>query len=265
MKILKPMVLLSMVTSLSSGLLASTPKELVEAKCATCHILNLPTPTTLPTLKAPAMEAVLFHVKDAFNGDKKRVKSFILDYVQNPDISKSVCESNKVAKFGVMPSIKGKVTSDELNSIVDYLIENYPSQEFVSLIKEMMRNDRLAQLKASPFLMNQDALPHLTKILIQNWTKGTLGLTSEQKDKLLVVRKDTLRDVKRIKKELSKIEPEIIEMLVDNEDSKKIEAKLKRVADLKLEGSLVHFKCIKDSINILNEKQIELLLPFWNM
>jgi len=259
---MKSIILLSTLAIWATTLNASSPKELVEKNCASCHILTVPTPEMLPTLKAPAMEAVLFHVKEALEDDKK-VKAFMIDYAQYPDIKKSVCESNKVAKFGVMPSLKGKVSPEDLEKIVEYLVDAYPTKPFVSMLKEMLTNDKLSSLKNSPFLMNQSALPHLTKILMENWEKGTLNLSDEQKQKLLVVRKETMSGVKRIKKALSGLQGEIIEMTVEAEPREKIKPLVDKVATLKAEGTMIHIKCFQDSVAILTDEQMELLLPFW--
>lgn len=259
---MKPIILLSTLLILSTTIYATTPKELVAKNCASCHLLTLPTPELMPTFEAPAMEAVVFHVKEAL-GDDIKVKEFMLDYVQNPDIKKSVCESNKVAKFGVMPTLKGKVSPKDLEKIVDYLVDTYPTKPFVSMLNQMLTNDKITALKNSPFLMNQSALPHLTKILMESWEKGTLNLSDEQKTKLLVVRKETMSSVKKIKKSLSDLESEIIEMTVDAEELAKIKPLVDKVAKLKAEGTMVHIKCLKESIAILNDEQLELLLPFW--
>ncbi len=240
-------------------------KELTKQNCASCHLLTIPTPEIIPTLKAPAMDAVAFHLKDAMSGDLKKAKAFILDYVINPNVKKSVCESNKVAKFGVMPSLKGKISKEDLGKIADYILEIYPRKEFVDMIKELLTNGKIKALKTSPFLINQTALPHLTKILIENWDKGALGLTPEQKEKLLVVRKETIRSVKALKKKLAPLESEIIEDLVDEKDLKIIQPKVDKVAKLKAQATMVHLKCLKSSVEILTEEQLEYLLPFWGI
>ena len=243
----------------------SKGEKLLKEKCASCHSLGVPTPQELQTFKAPAMEAVLFHVKDAHNNDMKRVKEFILNYTQNPQLKESVCESNKVTKFGVMPSLKGKVSPEDLSTIADYIIEKYPTQEFLTFIKKMKTDGKMNALKNSPFLMNQDALPHLTKILMENWEKGTLNLSDEQKKKLLTVRKETLAGVKKIKMALRELEVEVIELTVDEEPLKTIQPKVDEVAKLKAQATMIQLKCLKNSIEILTEEQLELLLPFWGV
>ena len=253
--------LLLLVTA-STLVLASTGAELLEKKCASCHMLEAPEFHQIPTLKAPAMDAVVFHINLAME-DEKEKKAFITDYVLNPDPSKSVCESNKVAKFGVMPSQKGKVTKEELALIATEMLEKYPHQSFKAMIKEMQKNDKINALKGSPFLVNSDGLPHMTKLLIQNWDKAKLGLTPEQKEKLLVVRKETLGVVKKIKQKLKLLEAEVAEAMIDREEPKSVYKNLEEIAKLKLEASRVHLKCIAQTTAILSEEQVAFLLPFW--
>jgi hypothetical protein len=251
---------------------ASSPEELIKTKCASCHILTLPDPTMIPTMiptmkasamEAPAMEAVMFHINLSMD-DKNKIKAFIMDYALNPKASKSVCESDKVQKFGVMPSLKGKITEDELSIIADHMIENFPTPEFVALINEMQTNGKMNVLINSPFLLNSRALPHMTKVLVENWDKGTFALNVEQKEKLLIVRKVTLTAVKNIKNQIKVLEKEIIEIMFDGEDVKNADSMLEQIATLKIEASKVHLKCIADTIEILNDEQMELLFPFWD-
>jgi len=253
------LLLLATTATLS---LASTGAELLDKKCASCHMLKSPEFHELPSLKAPAMDAVVFHVNLAMDNDKDK-KIFITDYVLNPDASKSVCESNKVAQFGVMPSQKGKVTKEELALISTEMLTIYPHKKFVAMIKEMQLNDKVNALKGSPFLVNAEGLPHMTKLLVENWDKAALGLTKEQKEKLLVVRQETLGAVKKIKKQIKPLENEVTEAMIDREKPKSVEAQLIQISKLKFEASKVHLKCIVDTTNILSEEQVAFLLPFW--
>ena len=257
---MKKTLLLSAATTAIA--LASSGIELLQKKCASCHILEKPEFSQLSTLKAPAMDAVVFHINLAMDNDKEK-KAFIADYVLNPDASKSVCESNKVAQFGVMPSQKGKVSKEELDLIAAELLTTYPHKAFVAMIKEMQGNDKINALKSSPFLVNHEGLPHMTKLLIQNWDKAKLGLSKEQKEKLLVVRKETLSAVKKLKKQLKPLETSVAEAMIDREDPKSIEKTLEQIGKLKLEASKIHLKCIAQTTSILSEEQVAFLLPFW--
>jgi mono/diheme cytochrome c family protein len=254
---------LLLLTTATTMMFASNGEELIKANCASCHMLTTPSPEMIPTLKAPAMEAVAFHVNLAIP-KRKDAEEFIVDYVQNPDASKSVCESNKVAKFGVMPSLKGKVSEADLKTIASYVLDNFPTPEFVTMITEIQRNDKMNGLVNSPFLMNQEALPHMTKILIQNWDKATLGLTPEQKEKLLLVRKNTIGGIKKLKQQMKVLEQEIIEAVVDGEDPKSVSEKVDEVAKLKAQATKIHLKCITDTVETLTDEQMETLFPFFD-
>ncbi len=256
----KTLLLLSLTSTM---MFATTGAELTKTNCASCHMLTTPTPDMIPTMKAPAMDAVMFHINLAMQ-DKKEIKDFIVDYVQYPKASKSVCESNKVQHFGVMPSLKGKVSEQDLATIAEYVMANFPTPEFVTMIKEIQKNDQMNALMNSPFLINSEALPHLTKLLLVNWDKAKLGLTEEQKEKLLVVRNETLGAMKEIQEKVKVLEDEIIEFTVDDEALEKIYPKVEELAKLKVEATKVQLKCLKESMKILNDAQIEYLLPFWD-
>ncbi|WP_415408162.1 hypothetical protein ACLHDG_06320 [Sulfurovum sp. CS9] len=259
---MKRMLLLLSLTG--TILFAGNGAELIKANCASCHMLTSPTPDMIPTLKAPAMDAVMFHIKLDIK-KKKDIKDFIVDYTQDPAAAKSVCESNKVQKFGVMPSLKGKVSEQDLVTIAEYMIDNYPAEKFVGMIKEIQRNDKISALINSPFLINQSRLPHMTKVLLQNWDKALLGLSEAQKEKLLVVRKETMSAVMKVKKQVKVLEAEIIEAMVDGEEPKSVYAKVDNVAKLKAEATRAHLNCISDTISILTDEQLEFLFPFWDM
>ena len=242
--------------------LANNGEALLKAKCATCHTLEIPQMEMMPEFVAPPMDAVMFHMKDAIKGTAN-MKAFMVDYVFEPDVSKSVCESNNVAKFGVMPTQKGKVTAEELDAIADYLIVTYPREKFVTTLKEMQRNDKLNALKSSPFLINSESLPHMTKLLLQNWDKSKLGLSDDQKKKLLVIRKNTISGVKKIKKQLKEYEFDIAEAMIDRESVLSVEKQIQEVAKLKTEATKLHLKCISDTTGVLSDEQVEYLLPLW--
>lgn len=241
-----------------------TGKALANSKCVKCHLPTTPTPKEMKRLKAPPFDAILFHAKDALKEESK-VKKHIVEFTLNPNVSKSVCESNKVAKFGLMPSQKGSVTKEELKKIADYLYANYPTEKFVKLITKMQTDSKINALKNSPFLINIDTLPHLTKILMRNWDKEALNLSKEQKEKLLVVRKETMTGVKKIKQALKPIESEIVDLMYDGADLKTIQPKVDKVAKLKKQATMIHLKCLKDTIEILNDEQIEYIAPFWDL
>ena len=250
------------ITIAGTTLFASSGEELIKAKCASCHTLAIPKAEMMPSFKAPPMDAVMFHMKDVIP-DESDMKAFILDYVYNPDASKSVCESHKVEKFGVMPSLKGKVSEKELESIAAYMIATYPRAKFVRTIREILRNDKMRGLVNSPFLVNNAGLPHMTKLLLENWDKAKLALSDDQKSKLLVVRKNTMGGIKKLKGKIIELENEIAEDMMDREDINTLDEKIEEIAKMKIEATKIHLKCISDTTTILSDEQVTYLLPFW--
>jgi len=252
-----------LATIISVGTLHASEIDIVKLKCASCHMLEKPTADMIPNLKAPPMEAVMYHAKLVMD-DKKTIKSFIADYVINPAAEKSVCESNKVQQYGVMPSLKGTISDEELSQISNYLIEYYPSKEFVSMINEIQKNDKMNALQNSPFLINKEALPHITKLLINHWDKQALGLSDEQKKELLVIRQHTIGEVQKIKRNIDTLEREIMEALfMDDESPKNLNNKIDELAQLKATVTKVHIQCVSKTLEILDDEQIDFLLPFW--
>ncbi len=251
------------VAIMSMSTLYASEIDIVKSKCATCHMLEKPTADLIPDLKAPPMEAVMYHTKLVMD-DKKTMKAFIADYVINPAAEKSVCESNKVQQYGVMPSLKGHISDEDVSKISDYLIAHYPSKEFVDMINEIQKNDKMNALQNSSFLINKEALPHITKTVIKHWDKQALGLSDAQKKELLVIRHHTIGEVKKAKRKIDILESEIIEALfMDDESPKNLNHKIDELAMLKATVTKVHIQCIDKTLEILNDEQIDFLLPFW--
>ena len=119
---------------------ASTGKEVYEKKCASCHkeyismgALKknyLDHNNTLLKLTAPTINQLSYRLKQRIGnpkGDKDmhrmEVSAFISDYVYHPDRDKSVCLDDVMQHFKTMPSLKGKVTKDELEEVNAFIYE----------------------------------------------------------------------------------------------------------------------------------------------
>ncbi len=239
-------------------------RELIEQNCASCHTLGMPHPSTIASLPAPPMNAVIFHLKSEHKSLKKQ-QEFIVNYALNPQPEQSVCDMTKVKKFGVMPSLKGKVSKKDLNLIARYLLENFPTKEFIALRAEAKLYQEINQLRNSPFLLNQSSLPKITQLLMQNWGKGKLGLSNEQKRKLLNIRNRVISGIKEIKEQLYYIEHDIIEMTIDADEIEFIELKVNKAAKLKAKATMIQIRCIIESVEILNEEQLAVLVPLWGI
>jgi len=128
-------------------------KKLLEQKCSSCHDLNLP-PNWEKSKLAPPIMAVTFHVYDLVDKDIttkiSSSKEFIINYVLNPDKSKSLCDKDSLKQYGLMPSQKGNVTKEELNAISKYMLEFYTQKHLYKIqkaqeyLKSLKPGNRLA-------------------------------------------------------------------------------------------------------------------------
>jgi len=91
----------------------------------------------LNTLKAPPMIEVSNRLKDnVVIGDedidvKRRVIiAFVKDYIENPSIQYSMCNPMAIEKFGVMPSLKGKLSDEERQAVAEWVYDRYEGVTF---------------------------------------------------------------------------------------------------------------------------------------
>jgi len=148
-------------------------KEVYQQKCASCHQLYLSTSTlienfmehnnTILNLTAPTINQIVFRLKSRI-GDPKgdedmhrmEVDSFVADYLMNPDKSKSVCLPKVLRHFKTMPSMKGKISVDEIDAVSTFLYNYDPDNhvekklEFVGYTKALeiaKKEDKIILLK----------------------------------------------------------------------------------------------------------------------
>ena len=69
---------------------------------------------------APPMWGVTKTVNTHFKTKEESI-AFVLDYTMNPAEDKMVFPPSTKKLFGLMPSMKDKLTEDELKTIVEYL------------------------------------------------------------------------------------------------------------------------------------------------
>ncbi len=245
---MKKIVLLS---SLATSLMfANNAEQLVKNNCTACHITTKPTQAQKGSMKAPPMMGVMFHLKETLK-DEQKIKDFIVDYVQNPSKEKAICMPRKIQRFGLMPSLKGVLTETQLKEVADYLYKNFPPKGF--------EHGEKGKAKNSPFLIT-GKMPHLTKMVKKNWDNPTLALTEAQKEKLIQVRKATMISVTKLKKEILPLEKEIAKATMSGEIPTNLKVKVDKLATLKAVATMTHIKCIHNTKNILDDKQLTFLL-----
>lgn len=103
-------------------------------------------------------------------------------------------------------------------------------------------------------------MPHLTKLLIKQWDNPKLNLSTEQKDKLLVVRKETITGVKALTKKIIPLEEQVAEGIFAKQAPEDLDPLVQTIAKLKAEATMVHLRCIYDTSKILDTQQLEFLM-----
>jgi len=101
--------------------------SLFDAKCAVCHVKMKPADKS--KMMAPAVMGLMRHVKMKYTS-KEDVVDFITEYALNPNKDKAVCMPQKIKRFGLMPSQKGNVSKEELQTIAAWMYENFPAKGF---------------------------------------------------------------------------------------------------------------------------------------
>ena len=129
-------------------------KELIEEKCAKCHNLDLP-PSTYENEIAPPMMAVAFHIKSFIKVSDESMRlpksiAFVKEYVMSPSIEKSLCDTESLNNYGLMPSQKENVSEDELHAIAEYMFDHFTqknlneAQAIKNRLNAMPKGERLA-------------------------------------------------------------------------------------------------------------------------
>ncbi len=110
-----------------------------------------------------------------------------------------------------------------------------------------------------PFLV-AGMMPHLTGILKQHWDDSDLELTPEQKVVLLEIRKATLSAVMGLAKELDPLESSLAEQAMKSTPPDQLAPLVDTISGLKTEATMVHLRCIHDTMEVLDDRQLALVL-----
>jgi len=127
------------------------------------------------------------------------------------------------------------------------------------MMKKAKQGNMMQKKKNSPFLIKH-GLPHMTKMIMKSWDDAKLALTEEQKTKLLVVRKETMSGVMRLKPEVMALQKEIVQASKAGTKAAELKAKVEKLASLETEATMVHLKCLDDSKAILSAEQYSYLM-----
>ncbi len=116
-------------------------EKVFEKDCASCHIKMITKPElmkVMKTVKAPPMIEVSSQLKnnikivEDIDDEIHRavVIAFIKDYVDYPHLDKSMCTGAALDRFGLMPSLKGKLSEEELNAVAAWVYDYYVDKKF---------------------------------------------------------------------------------------------------------------------------------------
>jgi len=125
--------------------------------------------------------------------------------------------------------------------------------------KMQMKKKMMKRKMNSPFLIKH-GLPHLSKDVMKNWDNPAFALTSEQKERLTAVRKETMGSVKKLKPEVMALKKEIVQASTSGTKASDLKEKVNKLASMEAEATIVQLKCIEKTKNILTKDQILFLL-----
>ena len=105
------------------------PREKLFTKnCAKCHAtvigIDESNGDTKNIYAAPYAKDVIKKLKSE-TANKAEFVTFIKDYINNPDKRKSLYGKRAIKDFGLMPSLKGALTDEEIIDLANYLYEKY--------------------------------------------------------------------------------------------------------------------------------------------
>ena len=123
-----------------SIVLSGNGETVYKEKCASCHKGYIPMGqlkenfveynNTKLHLKAPTLNQLSFRLKQKIgdpNGDKEmqlmEISEFVRDYLEKPDKAKSICMKEVLDTFETMPSMKGKISEEEVEEVVAYIYD----------------------------------------------------------------------------------------------------------------------------------------------
>lgn len=115
----------------------------------------------------------------------------------------------------------------------------------------------------TPFLIERQELPHMTKTIMERWDDEKLALTDNQKEQLLKVRNRTIGKIAKLKKEIYALENLVVKAMELGRDPDGMALEISEISKLKAEVTKIHLKCIFDTSKILTDEQKAYLFPEW--
>ncbi len=135
MKLMSTIVAMSVLSVVGFAKEPRSPEVIFQKKCAMCHTVGKPKNKLMKKrMVAPpidvAMKGVVVTidaVEGPFEGKELKEESiaFLKDYLFYPEREKTNCEDIVVDKFGMMPSLKGFISKEELDIVVPWVYDKF--------------------------------------------------------------------------------------------------------------------------------------------
>lgn len=120
---MKKIAVLSLIVGIFNFMLASeSPEDLATKKCGECHLMGAITKEKLDNMKAPPYWAIAKKAAERYKTKEESI-NYIIDYSLQPSEEKMLFPIETKERFGVMPSLQGKVSEEEIRIISTYILE----------------------------------------------------------------------------------------------------------------------------------------------
>ena len=110
----------------------SHEEELFNKYCSKCHATVLGVTNdggyeNSYLTPAPYVADLVSKLKEK-TGSKEKFEEFIKEYIQDPDKRKTLYGKKAIKKFGLMPSLKGTMSDEEISGLANFLYEKYTNK-----------------------------------------------------------------------------------------------------------------------------------------
>ncbi len=117
----------SLQTHLSFNSKISKGEKLFEEKCSLCHSMRPCVGSEMYSVTGPDLKMISNSLQQKFvkaDGTLhlEEANSFLADYVYFPDQTKAIMEQAVINRYGIMPSLKGSVTEEEIKHISNFIM-----------------------------------------------------------------------------------------------------------------------------------------------
>ena len=158
----------------TTSLFARTGEDVYEEICAKCHIAYIAEAkieknfseynNTLLKLKAPTVSQIALAMKKKLRNPKLNekinrleVSAFIADYIIYPDRNKSILNPDISKHFETMPSLKGKISPEDIEIISNFAYDFNPQEyakksvanlPFEKILEKARKEDKIILIEA---------------------------------------------------------------------------------------------------------------------